>query len=634
MAGHNAEQDAQAVRNAFASCNLDVAEDAISTCISICSEFSLTADELAAQWDAYSMNQQITGTADAGKLAGFRSKLAQDRTTKGASASSSAQKRRPGRSSTTPVIKREVKTEGGSQLDALYAMKSPETKHSRSFTSPLPASKMQKTNPMFSPSSQQSPPGNNYANRVDAGKTATEFNAHLKNQLSMLGEQESEALAVVEAPFPERNLQPNAPYMYTPLYQRALALDEQLVEYEQLVKEQFNIEELWAVGDATPAQVTVVGRIVCEAAEGKLNASVIQLEGSRKTCGGQRVLLDVSGVPNLQLFPGKIVALEGILADVRSPMVVKKFLDPIVAPMPTSSKIKIEEWQGVNSPKPLRVVTACGPFTTADNTDYLPLNDLLQVVISQKPDVFIVVGPFIDSMHSSFSEGLAAHDDMIMSFEDVFIFKVMTLLNNVLASNSQLQVVMVPSLRDAHHDFVYPQPPFNKKKACEAFEDAAYTKRVHMMPNPCTFSLNGIVFGVSALDVVVQLSSNELYRSQGRDQNRLLRLSEKIVDQRSFYPIFPPPAGGDAPIDLRYMQQFQFERTPDVIVLPSILNRFCGRVKDSIGINPGQLCKGQAGGTFAMMTILPLSKDKLASAPQDEVPHQVPDRTSVEIKRI
>lgn len=52
------------------------------------------------------------------------------------------------------------------------------------------------------------------------------------------------------------------------------------------------------------------------------------------------------------------------------------------------------------------------------------------------------------------------------------------------------------------------------------------------MPNPCTFTINDVVIGISALDVVVQLSSNELYRSQVRDQNRLMRLCEQVVDQR------------------------------------------------------------------------------------------------------
>jgi hypothetical protein len=44
----------------------------------------------------------------------------------------------------------------------------------------------------------------------------------------------------------------------------------------------------------------------------------------------------------------------------------------------------------------------------------------------------------------------------------------------------------------------------------------------------------------------------------------------------SFYPIFPPPPNSGAPLDLQFMKQFQFEQTPDILLLPSILNRFCG----------------------------------------------------------
>lgn len=127
-----------------------------------------------------------------------------------------------------------------------------------------------------------------------------------------------EAVAVkVAAPFPERNLGPNIAFMYTPPFQRAIALDDQLTEYEELVREHYKLEELKAVGDPSPALVTVVGRIVCEAAEGKLNPSVVQLEGTRKTCGGQRVLLDLSSVSSFQIFPGKVSstagAFEGLL---------------------------------------------------------------------------------------------------------------------------------------------------------------------------------------------------------------------------------------------------------------------------------------------------------------------------------
>lgn len=155
-------------------------------------------------------------------------------------------------------------------------------------------------------SSLQSPPSNSYEKRTDAGKTVSEFNAHLKKQLAGVDAHSAPPRVELSAPFADRNLSSSFSYMYTPPFQRAIALDEQLTEYEELVKEHFKIAELQAVADPTPAQVTVVGRIVCEAAEGKLNSSVVQLEGSRKTCGGQRVLLDLSGVPNLQIFPGKV----------------------------------------------------------------------------------------------------------------------------------------------------------------------------------------------------------------------------------------------------------------------------------------------------------------------------------------
>ncbi|KAG7387314.1 DNA polymerase alpha subunit B [Phytophthora pseudosyringae] len=620
--------DVTAIRAAFAACNLDLEEDAASTCVSICTEFGLNSDAMAAQWDAYSMNQQLSGAADADGLVAFRSHLKQQQAkTKEPAPIDASQKRRQPK---TPVVKREAESQD--KLEALYSTKSPEGKHARSFSSPQGSNKVQRKEGMFSPSSMQSPPGNSYEKRTDAGKTVSDFNTHLRKEIEGLGANTGKPVKV-KTPFPSRNLAPNSAYMYTPLFQRAIALDEQLVEYEELVKEKFKLEELKPVGDPSPAQVTVVGRIVCEAAEGKLNPSVVQIEGSRKTCGGQRVLLDLSGVPNFQVFPGKIVALEGVFPDTRSPMAVKRFLEPIPAPPASSTPARIREIQSEHG-KPVRVLTACGPFTTTSNVDYLPLNDLLQIAIDQKPDVLILVGPFIDSIHSMFQDGLVKYNDMMLSFEEIFLFKVVTLLDNVLSQDERIQIVIVPSLRDANHEYVYPQPPLNKKKACEAFGTPEHAKRVHFMSNPSTFSINGVVFGTSALDVVVQLSSNELHRAQVRDQNRLLRLCEQVVDQRSFYPMFPPPPSSEAPIDLRYMKQFQFEQTPDILLLPSILNRFCGRVKDSICINPGQLCKGESGGTFAHVTILPLTADKIESATDDKCAHFVPDRTIVEIKRI
>ncbi|KAF1783193.1 DNA polymerase alpha, subunit B N-terminal [Phytophthora cactorum] len=518
--------DVATIRAAFEACNLDLEEDAASTCVSICTEFGLSSDDMAAQWDAYSMNQQLSGAANADGLVAFRSHLKQQQQqTKAQEAAPTAasQKRRHPK---TPVVKRE--TESQDKLESLYSMKSPDGKHARSFTSPAGSNKVQRKEGMFSPSSMQSPPGSSYEKRTDAGKSVADFNGHLRKQIEGMGANTGKPVDV-KAPFPSRNLAPNSSYMYTPLFQRAIALDEQLVEYEELVKEKFKLEELKPVGDPSPAQVTVVGRIVCEAAEGKLNPSVVQIEGSRKTCGGQRVLLDLSAVPNFQIFPGKIVALEGVFPDTRSPLAVKSTTCYIVP-------ARIKEIQSEHG-NPVRVLTACGPFTTTSNVDYLPLNDLLQIAIDQKPDVLVLVGPFIDSMHSMFQDGLVKYDGMMLSFEEIFLFKVMTLLNNVLSQDERIQIVIVPSLRDANHEYVYPQPPLNKKKACEAFEAADYAK--------------------FATNTDFSAYVNKLSISEASTQ-------------------CSPTPNSEAPIDLRYMKQFQFEQTPDILLLPSILNRFCG----------------------------------------------------------
>ncbi|RLN13850.1 hypothetical protein BBJ28_00023658, partial [Nothophytophthora sp. Chile5] len=115
--------DVAGIRAAFAACNLEVAEDALSTCVSLCAELGLSSDDLAAQWDAYSMNNQITGAADTDGLVGFRSHLVRQksRTKEDASTSSGAsQKRRHGKVSGTPVIKRV--SESQDKLEALYNM--------------------------------------------------------------------------------------------------------------------------------------------------------------------------------------------------------------------------------------------------------------------------------------------------------------------------------------------------------------------------------------------------------------------------------------------------------------------------------------------------------------------------------
>ncbi|KAI9922795.1 hypothetical protein PsorP6_001812 [Peronosclerospora sorghi] len=346
--------DVAAIRAAFEACNLDLEDDAVTKCVSIGKEFGLSSDDMAAQWDAYSMNEQLSGAANTDSLVAFRSHLTEQRgKNKEMKSNATLQKRRQPR---TPVIKRKIDTQD--KIEFLYKL------------NPAGSNKVQRTNGMFSPS-LPSPPGDTYDKRTDAGKIVLEFNSHLKKQLEGLEANTGRPFKIA-IPFPSLNQTSDALYMYTPLFERAIALDEQLVKYEELVKDTFKKEELQAIGDPSSAQVTVVGRIVCEVDEGNLNPSVVKIEGSRNTCGGQRVLLNLSEVPKFQIFQGKIVALEGVFSDTQSPMTVKRFLEPIPAPPSTKPSSCIKYFKSEHG-KPLRVLTACGPFTITCNVEYLPL---------------------------------------------------------------------------------------------------------------------------------------------------------------------------------------------------------------------------------------------------------------------
>ena len=78
-------------------------------------------------------------------------------------------------------------------------------------------------------------------------------------------------------------------------------------------------------------------------------------------------------------------------------------------------------------------------------------------------------------------------------------------------------------------------------------------------------------------------------------------------------------------MDLNHRKHFQIGTTPDILILPSKLNHFCGQVKDSICLNPGALTKGVSGGTFATITVFPK---------EEESSETLVDRTMVEVKRI
>ena len=63
-------------------------------------------------------------------------------------------------------------------------------------------------------------------------------------------------------------------------------------------------------------------------------------------------------------------------------------------------------FRDVQDIKAINIIVASGPFTlNTGATSYDPLYDLLDVVSREKPDVLLLLGPFVDAENPSIQKG-------------------------------------------------------------------------------------------------------------------------------------------------------------------------------------------------------------------------------------
>ncbi|XP_008792220.2 DNA polymerase alpha subunit B [Phoenix dactylifera] len=355
---------------------------------------------------------------------------------------------------------------------------------------------------------------------------------------------------------------------------------------------------------ASQKNVFAVGMVCCDG-EGRVNEKSILLQCSVEQSCGQRVRLDLQNLTQFSLFPGQVIGIEGhnpsghcLIAskvvdslpnslDADLPPAKKQAMDTETQPSPPSDKSRV-----------LSLVIAAGPFTTTDNLLFEPLTELLAYASRRQLQLLILMGPFIDSEHPEIKKGTVGR-----SFDDIFHVEILRKLQDYTDyMGSAAHVILVPSIRDAHHDFVFPQPAFD----IHLPEDI--TRQITCVSNPCLFSSNEIIVSCCTLDILKQLSSEEISRASADMQpvDRMGRLASHLLRQRSYYPLYPPSVG--VPLDLSLAPEaLEIPSIPDLLLLPSDLAPFVkvlslgGDDREAIRcmcVNPGRLAKGIGGGTF------------------------------------
>ncbi|XP_019642373.1 PREDICTED: DNA polymerase alpha subunit B-like [Branchiostoma belcheri] len=366
-------------------------------------------------------------------------------------------------------------------------------------------------------------------------------------------------------------------HMFYRVFEKSNVLNDVIEDMSDQLQQSHKIENLQSMGWPCQEPITVSGRVCCDMSTGRLNAHSVLLEGSKDTSAGKTVHLDLSEVAKYSLFPGQIVACDG-LNTTGCKLVVSKFYEGVHLPF-----AEVDE-TSENLSVPVQVLVAAGPFTPSDSLAYEPLEDLLKYLKRDKPDVCVLMGPFVDSKHESIEKCTVE-----VSYGDMFE----KIAQNMIKATEELQthLVFVPSQRDVHHDYVYPQPPFTV--------DGVNSPRVHFVSDPCTLTINGVVVGLTSTDILFHLGGEETSRGH---TDRIGRLIKHILTQQSYYPLYPPSE--DVNIDYEHYDQFcKLQVTPDVLILPSDLRYFVKDVLGCVCVNPGRITKAQTGGTFARFVI-------------------------------
>ncbi|KAJ1922352.1 DNA-directed DNA polymerase alpha subunit pol12 [Mycoemilia scoparia] len=408
-------------------------------------------------------------------------------------------------------------------------------------------------------------------------------------------------------------------YMFEKIRNGVDSLEQRIESVIPEIKQGHNIASLGNPTYSRQDVVTAVGRICNDSSESNvdepahLTDTTVTLETSRRIGAGRRVPLNLKMVPSFAFFPGQIVALRGKNLDGKE-FVVTEILD---IPRLQASLTEVAH----HEPREFTMAVASGPYTLSDNLEYDTLRELMSKLAEDKPDIVVLMGPFISESHPQIQQGSSD-----LSPSEIFSQKVLPQLALLKKSlHSHAKIAIVPSPDDLCLPFAcYPQPIPDK-----LIQASLGTLNVaEFWPNPAQVVINGTSFAFNNIDTLLQIGSEEVARMP-KYGDRLPRLARHCIEQRHFYPLFPPHK--DANISLGYDSRAYLLGVPDVLFTPSKLHYFAKVADSVVCINPGKLTKGLSGGTYARLWIYgPESKTypKNNTAPMDLVSQAMPDIVS------
>lgn len=542
--------------------------------------YSLSSQELFYKWESYCLKMGAEETKLDLDTARMFQKDVQDALERNLHSKPSVRGSERKNAQSTPRVQNSAASGGDvfGMLDEItpnaLPRKSGSVKRKNGFETPAPR-KVSKTTAKTPGEGLQGVP---FSERLNPGQLLETINQHLSAAEAPIAPHAEPRIKVVANTDIKK-------FSYRPMSMRlsesSEVLDERIDEFISLVQKHHGLEDS-AFGNAAAQstnEIIAVGRIASDTAEGKLNSASLVLEMSRRMGAGLRVPLRVDALMSYQFFPGQIVALRGTNASGLY-FTVKEILSLPQLPMPVSAPSVIDNINTKldSTSSPLNIMYASGPYTADDNLSFEPLHALCDAATTSSIDALILTGPFLDTEHPLLATGDFDLPDIKSLDTDasttaLFRLWISTPLQKMCAANPNITIILVPSVRDIVSKHTsWPQEQLTRKS------DLGLPKQVKLLPNPCFISLNEVVLGISTQDILFELSREQL--SHGAESDLLTRLPGYVIEQRHFFPLFPPASkgrGGDrtgACLDLGYLKLGEWLNVrPDVLLLPSLLTQ-------------------------------------------------------------
>ncbi|KAL0357801.1 UNVERIFIED_CONTAM: DNA polymerase alpha subunit B [Sesamum calycinum] len=574
------EIKAEFTKNSF---SFDDEEEILQKCLTFCIQYKLSASDLVSSWDLYAINRSLDSTVRSSHMGAFLEHLQSEQLNK-------VREKESGLHLYSNDVAMIL---NGNYEEVEGILHTPPDK--RTLAHEKPSDSAQKTNGSRFISGKPLESVTPFGSRKNKFVVQTTLNEHSSMQTIKTEEEHNNSEDdIIKRLQPSQKCsllidrskpEPGCRFMYDRIEDKFNFLEDCIKKRATAYVSSKHYEEPVDPSVASQKSIFSVGMICCEE-EGRLKEKPILLQSSYtwfdvfdsvEHSGGQRVRLDLQKLNQFSIFPGQVVGVEGHNPSGHC-LIASKIIDYVPLSV-TSSEQHPSKRQAMDHSLQLTnpshdtsevsLIVAAGPFTTSDNLFFEPLTELLAYARRKQPQLLVLGHLLILIIRSR--KGTTNQ-----TFEEMFQLEILGKIQDYVEyMGSAVRVILMPSIRDANHDFVFPQPAFD-------IHPADFNHQIYSISNPGVFHAN---------EVTDNLHNHSSSSFEG-----------------IFYPLYPPAE--DVPLDFSLAKEaLHISSIPDILILPSDLAHFVkvlsfGEGNDGeeqlkcICVNPGRLARGEGGGFF------------------------------------